>query len=168
MVIDTVTWVFILLPKMWQKLRHRSLCSLLPKHSFWAYYYMWSLIATIRSLWSKWGVMVASHCHSWWRWCCGTSLRDTLIMTAVLSCSFWFCWSEHSSYLQSDPLGFFVQYHWLVIYVDILNFRSLYLLLWLADIPRLLLSTVQGQDLGALQGRSWLKFPPVFRQHFYS
>jgi hypothetical protein len=114
------------------------------------------------------GVMVASHCHSWWRWCCDTSLRDTLIMTAVLSCSFWFCWSEHSSYLQSDTLGFSVQYHWLVNYVDILNFRSLYLLLWLADIPRLVLSTVQGQDLGALQGRSWLRFPPVFGQHFYS
>jgi len=67
------------------------------------------------------GVMVSSHCHSWWRWCCDTSLRDTLIMTAVLSSSFWFCWSEHSSYLQSDTLEFSVQYHWLVNYVDILN-----------------------------------------------
>lgn len=89
-------------------------------NEFWAEYCVLSN-THCWSWWSQWEVMVASHCHSWWRWCCDTSLRDTLIMTAVLSSSFWFCWSEHSSYLQSDTLGFSVQYHWLVNYVDVLN-----------------------------------------------
>jgi len=49
------------------------------------YTYIYTAIF-VRSCWSEWGVVAATHCHSWWRWWANTLwVTLTRVVTTTLS-----------------------------------------------------------------------------------
>jgi hypothetical protein len=66
LVTQEVSWVLWLLREMWHKTQDLDFhvlvyCQFWEDYCVLMYWHYWELM-------KSWGVMAASHCHSWWRW----------------------------------------------------------------------------------------------------